>query len=124
MSRLNEDGKELKIVLEYLLGERVTHRELARALGVSDRKFSTRYKMNDFPDAEECRLIGVAFGINPVALQVSFELVTPQQAENYQDFGMGRPNRALAVPRTERPAVKTSGPLRLRDLGAHPTRRL
>lgn len=93
-------------MLEYVLGRRVPHRELASVLGISERKFATRHRMADFPNAEECRLLGEHCGINPLLLQVTFGLITREGVSDYVNtahFSGGRRTLSMtAIPMTER----------------------
>jgi hypothetical protein len=82
MPRTDENGKELQVVLTYLTGRVIPVGELHTALGVSRNTYTTRSQADDFPNAEECRLVAEAYGLNPIGMQIRFGLATQTQVDN------------------------------------------
>ena len=81
MPRTNPDGRELHLALEYALNRRVQIRELTHALGVVRNTFTKRSAEPDFPNAQECLLVGKHFGIPPLVLMLEFGVISPAEIE-------------------------------------------
>ncbi|OMB79286.1 hypothetical protein [Mycolicibacterium conceptionense] len=72
MPRTTTDGKPLKLVLSYELGETVVDTQIGAALGKPAATYSRRKDAADFPTFEELERVGTHFGINPRWLHVRF----------------------------------------------------
>lgn len=107
-----------------MLDRAVPAREIYEALNISRNTYTKRSLEDDFPDAEECRLIAEHFELNPLGLLVRFGLISGRDVELFRDhFEMGRRGQVMTtIPKTE-PRRPESAP-RLRDLDAHPDRML
>ena len=55
--RTDENGRQLKALLGYLLDGEVDAKEIYDALGVSSSTYYRRIKEEDYPNAEELRLV-------------------------------------------------------------------
>lgn len=115
--------------LDVLIGHRVTQKELSPALGKSDNTVGRRVKSPDFPNAEECRLIAKHFDLNPLDFLIAFRHISPADVEEFKagdHFEVGRRGVVMTtIPRTlRRPNENPERAPRLRDLDAHPHRRL
>lgn len=103
MPRTDENGKGLQARLGYVLDRAVSSTDIYRALGIARNTYATRSLQDDFPNAEELRLVGDYFRLNPIALMVAFGLLDPVQVEEYlldnplSPAGRRRPNRPLAL---------------------------
>jgi len=70
MPRTDENGRSLESLLTYML-DGVSAQDISAALGVSHATYHRRKHADDYPDAEELRLIAEHFGLNPVDLMLS-----------------------------------------------------
>src|SRR5438270_9248154 len=80
-ARTDENGKNLQAVLGYMLNRAVPAKEIYAALGIARNTYHGRGDEDGFPDAEECRLIAQAFGLNPLDLLLRFGLIDGEQLE-------------------------------------------
>lgn len=74
MPRTNQDGKGLKLVLEWLCRRHIPDAELAATLGLSLTSYGRRRDADDFPTYEELERFAATFGLCKRALQISFGL--------------------------------------------------
>lgn len=92
MPRTDENGRELQAVLSYMLNRAVPATELTVALEISRSSYDRRSgSAPDYPNAEECRLVGEHFGRNPLELMAIFGLVSPGQVFEVCDL-LGGPS--------------------------------
>ena len=77
MPRTDENGRQLKALLDYLLDGDVEAKEIYGALGISSSTYYRRIKDSDYPNAEELRLVADRFGLSYPDMQVRFGLMTP-----------------------------------------------
>lgn len=75
MPRTDENGKGLPVVLGYALDRTLAAKDIFEALGMSRARYYTRIEEDDFPNAEECRLLAEHFDLNPVDLMLRFGLI-------------------------------------------------
>ena len=75
VARTDTEGHTLEAVLDFALGRRVERSEVFGALGVSRSVYFRRRDEDDFPNAEELRVIAEHFGLNPAVMMVSFGLL-------------------------------------------------
>jgi hypothetical protein len=73
--RTDSEGRTLETVLDAVLGRRVERAELFGALGISSSTYFRRRDEDDFPNAEELRMIAMHFELNAAVMMVSFGLL-------------------------------------------------
>jgi hypothetical protein len=81
--RTDENGRQLKALLDYLLDGDVEAKDIYDALGTSSSTYYRRIKEPDYPDAEELRRVADRFGLSYPDLQIRFGLMTRQEVLNY-----------------------------------------
>jgi hypothetical protein len=74
MSRTDTNGRSLESLLNYVLDGVGAH-DIQLALGVSAATYYRRKVQDDYPDAEELRLIARYFDMNFVSLLLTFGLL-------------------------------------------------
>lgn len=86
MARHDSNGRNLKSVLTYILNTAVTDNDICTAIGINRNSYyKTRRKAEDYPNAEECRLIAQHYGLNPVDLMVLFGLLDAEDVRRYAE---------------------------------------
>lgn len=108
MPRTDTNGRSLESLLNYVLDGVGAH-DLQRALGVSAATYYRRKVQDDYPNAEELRLIARYFGMNFVSLLSVFGLL---EGDNDTTGGEVVPPLALLM----RPKAKTKQPNNTVDL--------
>ncbi|APE15207.1 transcriptional regulator [Mycobacterium sp. WY10] len=83
MPRTDENGRQLKTLLDYLLDGDIEARDIYDALGTSSSTYYRRVKENDYPNAEELRLVASRFGLSYPDLQVRFGLMSREELQQY-----------------------------------------
>jgi len=83
MPRTDENGRQLKALLDYLLDGDVEAKDIYTALGTSSSTYYRRVKDKDYPNAEELRLVADAFELSYPDLQIRFGLMTRQELWRY-----------------------------------------
>lgn len=83
MPRTNQDGKDIRLVLEWLCGTVLTDRQLATALGQPTTTYGRRKNDDDFPNFEECEVFANYFStyrpnLSPRVLQIAFGHLGPE----------------------------------------------
>jgi hypothetical protein len=81
--RTDENGRQLKALLEYLLYGDIDAKDMYDALRISSSTYYRRIKDGDYPNAEELRLVSARFGLSYPDLQVRFGLMSRQEVWNY-----------------------------------------
>lgn len=81
--RTDENGRQLKALLDYLLDGEVEAKDIYDALGTSSSTYYRRIKESDYPDAEELRRVSDRFGLSYPDLQIRFGLMSRQEVWNY-----------------------------------------
>jgi hypothetical protein len=81
--RTDENGRQLKTLLDYLLDGDVDARAIYDALGTSSSTYYRRIKEADYPNAEELRSVADRFDLSYPDLQVRFGLMTREEVWNY-----------------------------------------
>ena len=74
MARTDTNGRSLESLLNYVLDGVGAH-DIQQALGVSAATYYRRKVQDDYPNAEELRLIARYFGMNFVSLLSTFGLL-------------------------------------------------
>ncbi len=83
MPRTDENGRQLKALLDYLLDGDVEAKDIYDALGTSSSTYYRRIKEVDYPDAEELRRVADRFGLSYPDLQIRFGLMTQHEVWSY-----------------------------------------
>lgn len=117
MPRTDENGRQLKVLLDYLLDGDVEAKDIYGALGTSSSTYYRRIKDDDYPNAEELRLVADHFGLSCPDLQVRFGLMTRQEVWRYVEsdpMHVATQTRTDSGPRTLRalPKLSQSAPRR------------
>jgi hypothetical protein len=81
--RTDENGRQLKALLDYLLDGEIDAKDLFDALGVSSSTYYRRIKETDYPNAEELRRVADRFELSYPDLQIKFGLMTRQEVWSY-----------------------------------------
>lgn len=104
MPRTDENGRQLKALLEYLLDGDIDAKDIYDALGTSSSTYYRRIKDRDYPNAEELRLVSAQFGLSYPDLQIRFGLMSRQEVWNYVE------SAPFTVATIEHPAMVRSSP--------------
>ena len=112
MPRTDENGRQLKTLLDYLLDGEVDARAIYDALGTSSSTYYRRIKEADYPNAEEMRLVADRFNLSYPDLQVRFGLMTREEVWNYVESAP-LSVATIAESKTERRTIRRP---KLRDL--------
>ena len=81
--RTDENGRQLKALLDYLLDGDVEAKDIYDALDISSSTYYRRIKEVSYPDAEELRRIADRFALSYPDLQIRFGLMSRQEVWNY-----------------------------------------
>ena len=100
MPRTDENGRQLKALLDYLLDGEIDAKDIYDALGTSSSTYYRRIKEDDYPNAEEVRRVADRFALSYPDLQIRFGLMSRQEVWSYIESA---PFSATAV----QEAVKT-----------------
>lgn len=83
MPRTDENGRQLKALLDYLLDGEVEAKDIYDALDISSSTYYRRIKESSYPDAEELRRVADRFSLSYPDLQIRFGLMSRQEVWNY-----------------------------------------
>ena len=83
MPRTDENGRQLKALLDYLLDGEIDAKNLFDALGISSSTYYRRIKESDYPNAEELRRVADRFDLSYPDLQIQFGLMSRQEVWHY-----------------------------------------
>ena len=112
MPRTDENGRQLKALLDYLLDGEIDAKDIYDALGISSSTYYRRIKEDDYPNAEELRRVADRFVLSYPDLQIQFGLMSRQEVWSYIESA---PFAATAV--QERVETKqTTRPPKLSEL--------
>ncbi len=81
--RTDENGRQLKALLDYLLDGDLEAKEIYDALGTSSSTYYRRIKETDYPNAEELRRVADRFALSYPDLQIRFGLMSRQEVWSY-----------------------------------------
>lgn len=114
--RTDENGRQLKTLLDYLLDGDVDAKAIYDALGTSSSTYYRRIKEADYPNAEEMRLVADRFNLSYPDLQVRFGLMSREEVWSYVE------SAPLSVATISEPATerRTKQRPKLRDLAPRP----
>ncbi len=85
MPRTDENGRQLKALLDYLLDGEVDAKAVYSALGVSSSTYYRRIKEADYPNAQELRQVADRFHLSYPDLQIRFGLMSRQEVWRYME---------------------------------------
>jgi hypothetical protein len=91
--RTDENGRQLKALLDYLHDGDIDAKDIYDALGTSSSTYYRRIKEDDYPNAEELRRVADRFNLNYPDLQIQFGLMSRQEVWHYIEsapFNAGR----------------------------------
>ena len=111
--RTDENGRQLKALLDYLLDGEVEAKDIYDALGTSSSTYYRRIKESDYPDAEELRRVADRFGLSYPDLQIRFGLMRRQEVWNYVEspaFTVTAVREAKATRKTRPPKLSELKP--------------
>jgi hypothetical protein len=83
MPRTDENGRQLKALLDYLLDGEIDAKDIYDALGTSSSTYYRRIKEHDYPNAEELRRVADRFSLSYPDLQIQFGLMSRQEVLSY-----------------------------------------
>ncbi len=83
MARTDENGRQLKALLDYLLDGDVDAKDIYDALGISRSTYYRRIKEDYYPNAEDLRRVAERFELSYPDLQVRFGLMSHQDVWSY-----------------------------------------
>ncbi|MGE2737568.1 XRE family transcriptional regulator [Mycolicibacterium vaccae] len=83
MPRTDENGRQLKALLDYLLDGEIDAKDIFDALGISSSTYYRRIKEADYPNAEELRRVADRFELSYPDLQIQFGLMSRQEVWSY-----------------------------------------
>ncbi|MHA0287113.1 XRE family transcriptional regulator [Mycobacterium sp. C3-094] len=110
MPRTDENGRQLKALLDYLLDGEIDAKDIYDALGTSSSTYYRRIKEHDYPNAEELRRVADRFDLSYPDLQIQFGLMTRQEVFTYVESARA----SVATRQTSAPAVAAQTPRRPR----------
>jgi hypothetical protein len=102
-ARTNQDGKEIRRVLEWLSNRNIQDAEMAAALRMPPATYSRHKDGQNFPSFEQLAMFGAHFGCSARVLQIAFgwrgedELVLLDEDEMGQYIQQGGGMSPLAV---------------------------
>lgn len=102
--RTDENGRQLKALLDYLLDGDVDAKAIYDALGTSSSTYYRRIKEADYPNAEELRLVADRFALSYPDLQIRFGLMSREEVLSYlqsSPLTVSANNDTLTETRTE-----------------------
>jgi hypothetical protein len=98
MPRTNQDGKDIRLVLEWLCRKHLPDTELAAALDKPPSSYDRRKTASDFPSFEELEAFAEYFNLSARALQCAFGYMDPDEVlmneealRQYHEQGGGTP---------------------------------
>ena len=106
MPRTDENGRQLKALLDYLLDGEIDAKDIYDALGTSSSTYYRRIKEDDYPNAEELRRVADRFALSYPDLQIQFGLMSRQEVWSYIEsapFTMTAAQEAVQTKTTTRP---------------------
>lgn len=81
--RTDENGRQLRALLDYLLDGQLRTQQIHRALGISSSSYYRRVREDDYPNADELHKIANKFSLSFADLQVRLGFVTREDLEGY-----------------------------------------
>jgi len=106
MPRTDENGRQLKALLDYLLDGENDAKDIYDALGISSSTYYRRIKEDDYPNAEELRRVADRFALSYPDLQIQFGLMSREEVWSYIEsapFAMTAVKEAVQAKQSTRP---------------------
>jgi hypothetical protein len=106
MPRTDENGRQLKALLDYLLDGENDAKHIYDALGISSSTYYRRIKEVDYPNAEELRRVADRFALSYPDLQIQFGLMSREEVWSYVEsapFTMTDVREAVQTKQSTRP---------------------
>ena len=106
MPRTDENGRQLKALLDYLHDGEIDAKDIYDALATSSSTYYRRIKEDDYPNAEELRRVADRFALSYPDLQIRFGLMSRQEVWSYIEsapFSAMAVQEAVKTKRTTRP---------------------
>jgi hypothetical protein len=113
MPRTDENGRQLKALLDYLLDGEIDAKDIYDALGISSSTYYRRIKEDDYPNAEELRRVADRFALSYPDLQIQFGLMSRQEVWSYVESA---PFTTMTAARETVQTKQTSRPPKLSEL--------
>jgi hypothetical protein len=115
--RTDENGRQLKALLDYLHDGDIDAKDIYDALGISSSTYYRRIKEADYPNAEELRRVADKFDLNYPDLQIQFGLMSREEVWNYIESAPFAAGTAVGtITDTEIQTRKSTRPPRLAEL--------
>jgi hypothetical protein len=112
--RTDENGRQLKALLDYLLDGDLEAKEIYDSLGTSSSTYYRRIKESDYPNAEELRRVADRFELSYPDLQIRFGLMSRQEVWSYIESS---PVSVATINETVN-TTTTTRPVKLSELSA------
>ena len=116
MPRTDENGRQLKALLDYLHDGDIDAKDIYDALGTSSSTYYRRIKEDDYPNAEELRRVADRFNLNYPDLQIQFGLMSRQEVWRYIESAPFTPGGGLGTGTGTETKTKSTRPPKLADL--------
>jgi hypothetical protein len=81
--RTDENGRQVRALLDYLLDGQLKTQQIYRALRISSSSYYRRVREDDYPNADELHKLAERFRLNFTDLQVRLGFVTHEDLESY-----------------------------------------
>jgi hypothetical protein len=108
--RTDENGRQLKALLDYLLDGDVEAKAIYDALGTSSSTYYRRIKEPEYPNAEELRRIADRFSLSYPDLQVRFGLMSREEVWTYLETAPLSVATATDIKTVRRPKLSELAP--------------
>ena len=118
--RTDENGRQLKALLDYLHDGDIDAKDIYDALGTSSSTYYRRIKEDDYPNAEELRRVADRFNLNYPDLQIQFGLMSREEVWNYIESAPFTSGTATGTLTEVERQAKTTRPPKLADLKPRP----
>ncbi|MCF6385938.1 XRE family transcriptional regulator [Mycobacterium sp. MBM] len=120
MPRTDENGRQLKALLDYLLDGEVEAKDIYDALDISSSTYYRRIKESSYPDAEELRRVADRFNLSYPDLQIRFGLMSRQEVWNYIESTPFTVTAVQDTVRVEAAPQQQTRPRKLSELSPRP----
>jgi hypothetical protein len=114
--RTDENGRQLKALLDYLLDGEIDAKDIIDALDTSSSTYYRRIKEADYPNGEELRRVADRFALSYPDLQIRFGLMTREEVLHYLEASTGAGRTATTTLQDTRAAAPVRRRTRLSEL--------
>ena len=83
--RTDDNGRQLRALLHYLLDGQLKTQQVYRALGISSSSYYRRIREDDYPNADELHKIANRLGLSFADLQIRLGFITREELEGCVD---------------------------------------